>query len=438
MTDILPTQMHEIKFDTIRDALTALQEGKPIIVVDDEDRENEGDVVVAGRYATAEVINFMAQFARGLICVPMLGEDLDRLQIPMMVSKADGRAHASPFTVSVEAAMGVTTGISAADRATTIRVLVNRESRPEDVAIPGHIFPLRGHEDGVRGRRGHTEASLDLVRLAGLEPAAAICEIMNEDGSMARRKDLSRFAMTHNLRMVAISDLADYVNRIAELDQTNGASSGAVNPTARQPQQDSPRPQLTPTRSSFTEAAQLPTRFGTFQVRAYIDSELTEHLAVVYGNASASDAPIVRIHSECLTGDALGSIRCDCGDQLARSMEMIAAAGSGVILYLRQEGRGIGLANKIRAYTLQDSGMDTVEANQCLGFEPDERDYGAAVNMLTGLGINEIRLLTNNPDKVASLERSGIVVAERIPISISRAENEQYLRTKAEKMQHIL
>lgn len=440
-------------FDSIGSAIVDLQQGKPVIVVDDEDRENEGDLVIAAQFATASQVNFMATHARGLICMPMLGSDLDRLEIPMMTTRRNGQPHASPFTVSVEAARGVTTGISADDRAETIRTLLDPNSTPNDIAIPGHMFPLRAHEKGIRGRRGHTEASIDLMRCANLYPAAVICEIMNTNGSMARRADLALFAASNNLRIVTISDLEAYLDssNTRNIDHSQPAaverslskfSSAYGNVPAHNADANNHADAVVRDSASrvtkLSDEAALPTRHGHFRVTAFGDENGGEHLAVVYGNPFHESAPVVRIHSECLTGDALGSVRCDCADQLHLAMKTIVDEGSGVLLYLRQEGRGIGLANKIKAYALQDTGLDTVEANRCLGFEPDERDYHAAVGMLDRLAIRELRLLTNNPAKLDALERAGISIRERLPLSISRRENENYLRTKARKMNHLL
>ncbi len=397
------------KLNTIDEALQALQAGKPIIVVDDEDRENEGDLVVAAQFATAKMINFMAQHARGLICVALPGSTLDRLKIPMMVSQdGNSSAFASPFTVSVEARTGVTTGISASDRARTIQGLINPESTAEDIAMPGHIFPLRAHPDGVLARRGHTEAGVELTRLAGLQPAAVLCEIMSPDGTMARLPELTRFAARHDLPIITIEALVNRVLQQREDHIIRRVASSA-----------------------------LPTRYGHFTATAYSDARGREHLSLNYG--PLPEAPLVRLHSECLTGDALGSLRCDCGEQLQSAMQRIAENGSGLILYLRQEGRGIGLANKIQAYALQDDGLDTVQANLCLGFLPDQRDYAVAAAMLREQGISTVRLLSNNPEKVRALQECGITVVERVAHEVpARPENHFYLQTKAEKMQHAL
>jgi len=397
-------------FNNIPAALDALRAGRPIVVVDDESRENEGDLVVAAEHATPEAINLMAKEARGLVCIAMTGRDLDRLELPMMVATSDnGSRFGSPFTVSVDARIGVTTGISAYDRSRTIQVLIDPTATREDLSSPGHVFPLRAHDAGVLGRRGHTEAGVDLARLAGLYPAAVICEIMSDDGTMARRHDLIGFAQRHDLVTVSIDAIAKH----------------------RQTHQE-------PSSVTALDTAHLPTRYGDFDVTAYRDHNGLEHLLLSL-DAGGSDTPLVRIHSECLTGDVLGSLRCDCGDQLHAALRQIASAGTGALVYLRQEGRGIGLANKIRAYALQDEGLDTVEANTCLGFVPDLRDYGVAAAMLRDQGMSVVRLLTNNPRKVRDLDRNGVRVAERIPlVEGERPENERYLRTKAEKLEHLL
>ncbi len=407
----IPTNPGEPGVDgsNIDAALSDLKRGRMIIVVDDESRENEGDLVVAAEFATPEIINFMAREARGLICVAMIGADLDRLRLPLMVAQANNISRfGSPFTISVDAREGVTTGISSFDRARTIGVLINPATTTADLSSPGHIFPLRAHDDGVNGRRGHTEAGVDLTRAAGLAPAAVICEIMADDGTMARRDDLEIFASRHKLQMVSIEE-------IVQLDI-----------------QRRPAPSF-----QQSDTASLPTRFGEFTVSAFRDKEGREHLALHVGDLT--DAPLVRVHSECLTGDVLGSLRCDCGDQLASAMRTISEEGRGVILYLRQEGRGIGLSNKIKAYALQDEGMDTVEANHCLGFSADLRDYSVAASMLLDLGVDRLRLMTNNPHKVTNLEANGIEVVERVPLQMaSRPENQRYLETKASKLAHIL
>jgi len=393
----------------IDEGLAELRAGRMIVVVDDEDRENEGDLVMAAEKVTPEAINFMAVHARGLICVALTAERLEALRIPMMVPAADNtELFRTAFTVSVDARHGTTTGISASDRAATIRALVDPATRPLDLAMPGHVFPLRACEGGVLVRSGHTEAAVDLASLAGLAPAGVICEIMTEDGRMARLPQLERFAVAHGLKMISIADLIAYRWRYERL----------VRCVAR---------------------ARLPTRHGEFMVLAY--KELlteTHHLALVKGDVAGKGPVLVRVHSECLTGEVLGSLRCDCGPQLDRAMEIIGAEERGVVLYMRQEGRGIGLCNKLRAYALQERGLDTVEANKALGFDPDLRDYGITAQILVDLGLSELRLLTNNPRKVEGLESCGLSVVERIPLVIPPTdENRAYLQTKQEKLGHL-
>ncbi len=397
-------------FNTIKEAISDLRAGRPVIVLDDHDRENEGDLLIAAQFAEPDMINFMAREARGLICVAMTGTALDRMNVPLMVTGKNKSARfGSPFTVTVEARSGVTTGISAYDRSRTIKVLVDPTSTATDIVMPGHVFPLRAHPYGVLARRGHTEAGVDLTTLAGLVPAAVICEIMDEDGTMARRAALHRFADTHDLKIVTIDDLVQYRRRL------NGR--GAV---------------------TRVEVAELPTHFGLFRATAYLDGQNLEHLLLSHGEMKA-ESPLVRLHSECLTGDVLRSLRCDCGEQLDTALERIAAEGEGYLIYLRQEGRGIGLINKIRAYALQDQGLDTVEANVCLGFSPDQRDYAVAAAILHDQGIRSIRLMTNNPDKISDLESNQIRVVERVPLQVEAGpENRQYLRTKADKLDHLL
>ncbi|MCS6888791.1 MAG: bifunctional 3,4-dihydroxy-2-butanone-4-phosphate synthase/GTP cyclohydrolase II [Chloroflexus sp.] len=396
-------------FASVADAIADFRAGKFVIIVDAEDRENEGDLAIAAEFASPQAINFMAREGRGLICVAMTGERLDELRLPLMVPPTENTTRfGTAFTVSVEARRGVTTGISAFDRATTIRTLIDPATRPEDLARPGHVFPLRAAVGGVLARPGQTEASLDLARLAGLYPAAVICEIMNPDGTMARLPELTAFAAQHGLKILPITELIAYryrteviVRRVAE--------------------------------------TMLPTARGTFRLIAFENTITAEtHLALTLGQANGQ-APLVRLHSECLTGDAFGSQRCDCGAQLAVAQQRIAEAGYGALLYLRQEGRGIGLINKLRAYALQDQGLDTVEANHHLGLPADARDYGIAAQILRDLGMEEVRLLTNNPAKVAGLERYGIVVRERLPLHIPpTAANRRYLATKRMKLGHLI
>jgi len=379
-----------------------------VIVVDDEDRENEGDLTMAAEKVTPVAINFMATHGRGLICVPIVSERLDQLQIPAMVSE-NTSPFETAFAVSVEAKHRVSTGISAHDRAATIKVILDPNSRPDDLARPGHMFPLRAREGGVLTRAGQTEAAVDLARLGGLYPAGVICEIMNPNGTMARVPELVRFARRHGLRMITIKDLIDFRMRREKF-------------------------------VSRVASTTLPTRHGTFKALLYhsqVDNK--HHLALVKGDLNVADPVLVRVHSECLTGDALGSLRCDCGSQLDRAMARIAQEGKGVLLYIRQEGRGIGLANKLRAYELQDQGFDTVEANEKLGFKPDLRDYGVGAQILVDLGVSKLRLMTNNPRKIVGLEGYGLSVVERVPLlTRPTAANLGYLETKRAKLGHLI
>jgi 3,4-dihydroxy 2-butanone 4-phosphate synthase/GTP cyclohydrolase II len=395
-------------FASIGEAIEDIKAGKFVIVVDDEDRENEGDLVMAAEKITPETINFMAKHARGLICLPITAERLDELDIPLMVS-SNTSPFCTAFTVSVEAKQRVTTGISVHDRTETIKVMINPETRPEDIARPGHIFPLRARDGGVLVRAGHTETVVDLARLAGLYPAGVICEIMNVDGSMARLPQLELMSQKYNLKIISIADLIAYRRRHEKLVQK-------------------------------VATAKLPTKYGDFTAIAYkSDIDNDEHLALVMGDIKTRKPVLVRVHSECLTGDIFGSMRCDCGEQVIQSIKRIAEEGRGVLLYMRQEGRGIGFHNKICAYELQDKGLDTIEANLSLGFEPDLRDYGIGAQILADLGLHKIRLITNNPKKVIGLEGYGIKVTETVPIIIQpNPHNRRYLETKQKKMGHIL
>jgi len=393
----------------IEAALEDIRQGKMVILVDDEDRENEGDLTMAAEKVTPEAINFMARYGRGLICLSLTEEKLNELRLPMMVSENTSRFQTA-FTVSIDASKGVTTGISAADRATTILTAVDENSEPEDLVSPGHIFPLRARQGGVLVRTGQTEGSVDLARLAGLKPAGVICEVMKDDGTMARMPDLLIFAEEHGLKIVTIADLIKYrLNKESLVRRIVTAT--------------------------------IPTKYGgVFNAIAYEnDVDPFHHIALVKGEIGPEDTVLVRVHSQCLTGDVFGSRRCDCEEQLHTAMAMVEKEGKGVIVYMRQEGRGIGLVNKLRAYCLQDMGKDTVEANEALGFKADMRDYGIGAQILADLGLHKIRLMTNNPRKIIGLEGYGIHVVERVPIETKpHQENIEYLKAKVKKMGHLL
>lgn len=397
-----------MSFSSIDKALEDYKAGKTVLIVDDEDRENEGDLCCAAEYVSPETINFMATHGRGLICLAMTETRLDELDLPLMVG-SNTSLHKTGFCVSVDALKGVKTGISAKDRAHTISVMLASETRPEDLARPGHIFPLRAVKGGVLRRAGHTEASVDLARIAGLNPSAVICEVLDDDGTMARLPSLKAFALKHGMSIISVQDLIRYRMQNERFVK----------------------------RQSETI---LPTPYGEFRLYAYeneLDGQL--HLAAAYGNWKSGDAVTVRVHSECLTGEVFRSLRCDCGEQLEMAFETIAGVGQGVLVYLRQEGRGIGLKHKLQAYALQDKGKDTVEANEALGFKADQRDYGVGAQILSDLGIHKIRVLTNNPRKLIGLEGFGIEIVDRLPLEVEPSDsNSEYLRTKKKKLGHLL
>jgi 3,4-dihydroxy 2-butanone 4-phosphate synthase/GTP cyclohydrolase II len=394
---------------SLEEALEELKAGKLLIVVDDEQRENEGDLVMAAEMVTPEAVNFLVTHARGLLCMPMLGERLDELQMPLMVSQNGANKNQTAFTVSVDYKKNTTTGISAPDRAASIQAMIDSTVRPEDFAKPGHLFPLRYHPGGVLARAGHTEAVVDLCNLAGMYPAGIVCEMMDEDGTMSRLPSLEEFAREHDLKILSIAQIIAHRRRHENLIER-------------------------------VAEARLPTRHGKFKAIAYKSFvDQGEHIALSMGEWEPDEPVLVRIHSECLTGDVFGSIRCDCGEQIEMALDIIAKEGTGVFLYMRQEGRGIGLHNKIKAYSLQDTGLDTIEANQTLGFEPDLRHYGVGAQILQDLGISRLRLLTNNPRKVVGLSGFDLEIVDRVPVEASvNDENRRYMTTKKARMGHIL
>ncbi|MFC1624597.1 bifunctional 3,4-dihydroxy-2-butanone-4-phosphate synthase/GTP cyclohydrolase II [Candidatus Omnitrophota bacterium] len=397
-----------MRFNTIPEVIQDLKRGKVVIVIDDEGRENEGDLVLAASFSNAEAINFMIKHARGLVCAPMEGERLDELGLhPMFEDNQD--PYKTAWAISIDAKIGVTTGISPHDRSVTIKSLIDPKTRPSDLVRPGHVFPLRAKEGGVLIRAGHTEACVDLMRLAGLYPAGVICEIINEDGAMARTPDLVEFSKKHGLKICTIADLIEYRRRSEKL-------------------------------VSLISSTELPTEFGVFKLHLYESNiDKSHHIALVKGNVHTNKGVLVRVHSECLTGDIFGSKRCDCGGQLQKAMKIISREDKGVFLYMRQEGRGIGLLNKIRAYALQDKGLDTVEANEALGFKPDLRDYGIGAQILVDLGLKKINLMTNNPKKIVGIDGYGLKVIKRIPLETEPTHlNRRYLRAKKEKLGHKL
>jgi 3,4-dihydroxy 2-butanone 4-phosphate synthase/GTP cyclohydrolase II len=395
-------------FSSIADAIEDVKQGKMIVIVDDEDRENEGDLMIAAESCTPEAINFMAKYGRGLICLTLTEERTAQLGLPMMVHENQAQ-FGTPFTVSIDAKKDITTGISAADRAKTIEVTMDPEATQYDLVMPGHIFPLRAKDGGVLVRAGQTEGSVDIARLAGLKPAGVICEIMNDDGTMARVPELSKFIKEHKLKMITIKDLMEYrLNSEALVEEV--------------------------------AVTQMPTDFGEFKAVAFRNTLIDQvHIALIKGEVTPDKPTLVRVHSQCLTGDVFGSHRCDCGEQLAQALNMIEKEGHGVLLYLYQEGRGIGILNKLKAYALQDQGHDTVQANEELGFKPDLRDYGIGAQILRALGLGKIRIMSNNPRKIVGLEAYGLEMIERVPIEVKpQKHNIKYLKTKQDKMGHLI